>query len=1350
LTFLDADGKDLQTLTFGTPEANAVEGQGWYGNENSEIGSFQWAGKEAKRAELLLTFPEEAEAVMLSLSSLRSGIEMKVSVDGVNTASIRPGAFWHKEYIPLREAVPDYTELKEPAWIEGQSFPTFPSTDRVYVLFVPNALKDWWGAPSRESWRISDSMDTMNALTLVGMQGVINRYIPSVYISWDDAPFFNDENGVSKSEFWLPELEKDIEVIRVPLTGPDAVNFLYQRYNKLFNGTVIYDPQVPDTINLATMYAGLENRIIIAPQQTATPGIPSHLQAKDLRTLVAENQWDASSAGNYKLYKWVYDNLWPSLEHRILGMASPGPPTSEKIRPSETYSPLTMACRDYLVALRLPCIWLSPVTQPHADLFSRFLSDCPPVTPVFGFYGCDEEATVALASKHGCWVPVIMINNAPLSSGSLSVFSGVNNSPVKYQSNIDVDHLFATLGNPPILTLWNSDGDNIQYQMDRGFGPDFLFEKVQGQKFGWQTNPVLVDLAPPVWNYYVNSREEISLVSCLSGAGYAYPTLMSRDQLTAYVDFTGRYLEKSGLRVIQIDNRFGYVEPLISTYNQGLKDTGYLGAIDSLAGFPWGTSFYYSGGPAPVIYPSYVVKSINMEGVMANLFQRKPGEVLVTLAGPCPWYWDNVEQSSYLWHKGREVADPDTKSGRALLFSPSTPQDRGTVVWGPFASLAQGDYTVTYRLKVPDNTSSKPVARIYVCTVESGVRDYASRVISPNEFTAAGKYQNFTVSFSLDKCTNKVEFCIEYTGGYGDENMANINLSADIIMAEKVGGLDLPVIGSCFLTLMSDTRLSTSRTFTDQFEAQGGLVLHPDECMAAFNPEYMLGFATPILGNSNPELIEAKRLLDAGDYLGSLLATRQALRTLPDRSYGVQVSNAGRSFQTQVSGKTYVTNLIYDPSSYKIRFNTHGPPQATTQASVTLPSDIPVGRVKVSVDGEALKFTSTSSAPGTVLSLTLPSGGHSVEVELPFNEAPTSKFTYTRSGSTVADEVQFTDESTDADGMILSWSWSFGDGATSQAQNPTHRYSAKGSFTASLTVLDDDGAENVYSTQIDVANTPPQARFTYSPQSPTMRDTVQFMDASSDIDGQVTSLRWSFGDGGSSTQRNPSHTYSTKGSYTVILRVEDESGAASERQATLRVVNLAPTAAFSSTLVTPLMGQEISFRDESSDPESRLTRVEWDFGDGSTTTQSNPSHSYTRGGEYIVKLTAWDDEGASASATKAIVVTPTFTVLVRVQDLFGLPVSGAGVQVKANNQRVAEGQTDNTGVFSVRGLVSGLIDVQASSMGVTSTVSANISQDTDLLVRVNLSTGVLAAVGVVIALALILFLTRIRRPTPPQ
>ncbi|WP_292464520.1 LamG-like jellyroll fold domain-containing protein [Methanolobus sp.] len=86
-------------------------------------------------------------------------------------------------------------------------------------------------------------------------------------------------------------------------------------------------------------------------------------------------------------------------------------------------------------------------------------------------------------------------------------------------------------------------------------------------------------------------------------------------------------------------------------------------------------------------------------------------------------------------------------------------------------------------------------------------------------------------------------------------------------------------------------------------------------------------------------------------------------------------------------------------------------------------------------------------------------------------QAPSANFTYLPPDPVIYETVVFTDQSSDADGTIIAWSWNFGDGNTSTAQNPSHQYSSAGNYTVSLTVTDDDGNTDSSSRSVTVIGT---------------------------------------------------------------------------------------------------------------------------------------------------------------------------------------------------------------------------------------------------------------------------------------
>jgi PKD repeat protein len=141
----------------------------------------------------------------------------------------------------------------------------------------------------------------------------------------------------------------------------------------------------------------------------------------------------------------------------------------------------------------------------------------------------------------------------------------------------------------------------------------------------------------------------------------------------------------------------------------------------------------------------------------------------------------------------------------------------------------------------------------------------------------------------------------------------------------------------------------------------------------------------------------------------------------------------------------------------------------------------------------------------------------------------------------------FTDASSDADSAadINTWSWDFGDDATSTEQNPQHTYAAPGTYTVTLEVTDFAGASNSTSQDVTVTapgeNQAPTAAFTFT----CLSQDCTFTNSSTDPDaGDVLTYAWDFGDGNTSTDTDPVHTYdvTVADTFEVTLTTTDAGG----------------------------------------------------------------------------------------------------------------------------------------------------------------------------------------------------------------
>jgi PKD repeat protein len=184
------------------------------------------------------------------------------------------------------------------------------------------------------------------------------------------------------------------------------------------------------------------------------------------------------------------------------------------------------------------------------------------------------------------------------------------------------------------------------------------------------------------------------------------------------------------------------------------------------------------------------------------------------------------------------------------------------------------------------------------------------------------------------------------------------------------------------------------------------------------------------------------------------------------------------------------------------------------------------------------------------------------------NQSPTTQAGGPYSGS-AGIAVSFSSSgSTDPDGTIASYAWSFGDGGTSTLANPTHIYTSAGSFTATLTVTDNQGATGTDQASVTISgggggNLAPAAQ-AGGPYSGTSGSAISFSSAgSSDPDGAIASYLWDFGDGTTSTQANPAKSYAAAGSFTATLTVTDNLGATGTDQAIVTVTAPSSSATWS-------------------------------------------------------------------------------------------------------------------------------------------------------------------------------------------
>ena len=211
--------------------------------------------------------------------------------------------------------------------------------------------------------------------------------------------------------------------------------------------------------------------------------------------------------------------------------------------------------------------------------------------------------------------------------------------------------------------------------------------------------------------------------------------------------------------------------------------------------------------------------------------------------------------------------------------------------------------------------------------------------------------------------------------------------------------------------------------------------------------------------------------------------------------------------------------------------------------------------------------------------------------------------------------------------------WQSGSGASSILENPTFSYTNGGTYTVSLTVTC-NGQQYSVSKQIIIYNLP-KAEFVRTHSAGCVPTAVNFTDLSTQGDAPISTYLWTFNDGNTSNQKNPTNTFNVYGIFTVTLHIIDEHNCMSTAtEVDMVTINDNPIVNFSAVSAqncyTPF---PVTFNPQISIYNNLTYTATWDYGDGTAKGPSN-SHTYTNFGHYNVSLSVTDAAGCSTTITK--------------------------------------------------------------------------------------------------------------------
>ncbi|MEA2090720.1 MAG: NosD domain-containing protein, partial [Thermoproteota archaeon] len=215
------------------------------------------------------------------------------------------------------------------------------------------------------------------------------------------------------------------------------------------------------------------------------------------------------------------------------------------------------------------------------------------------------------------------------------------------------------------------------------------------------------------------------------------------------------------------------------------------------------------------------------------------------------------------------------------------------------------------------------------------------------------------------------------------------------------------------------------------------------------------------------------------------------------------------SSQVLITCNCTVASFNFSQQLKQISFFITGPQNSSAFCNVTIPKELLAPSASESwlviLGSEKIAFTNRTIDDCTFMNFTCTLSTHKVRIRLVKtpNLPPYADFAYFPTNPTIFDTVNFTNLSNDPDGYITHYSWDFGDGTNSSEPTPSHNYTQKETFQITLTVQDNNGSEDFICKKLMICNIPPYADFAYSPANPTVRENVQFIDNSTDLDPET-------------------------------------------------------------------------------------------------------------------------------------------------------------------------------------------------------------------------------------------------------
>ena len=419
-------------------------------------------------------------------------------------------------------------------------------------------------------------------LTLGCMQGLVNRFLSVSYL--DREGEVNDPESLLNFVLWRYNLTHEV-------VTPDAFLINQSHFAK---GLVVYDPEVPDTINVARTVAGLQDLLVVDPGRVA---VMANLTGLDVKLDLREGKWKGLS--DLDLYRKAFEDLY----------------VSSKRRPLLGSRPEVELMTDYGVATKAFFFFLNPgpfTTPGEMSLFEYFLKQSEPGVPLLGWFdqptGVEENYMVQKASAYGHF----LVGGSRLPNFSLLTAYGRGDltPPPAVASPAPVPELEATT----YLSFAVTDGDNLEFFTRRG---RHIWDQPQRGELplAWSVSPALAELAPPLLERtYLEATANDTFIAGPSGLGYFYPGFLPDGHLEPLLERTRGLMDEAHLGSVWLLNSF-------TTYETPYDDGDIEVYVDQIG--PSGILIDY--GDVPVTEPFWqeddtpVIRVFHLWGSVENL-----------------------------------------------------------------------------------------------------------------------------------------------------------------------------------------------------------------------------------------------------------------------------------------------------------------------------------------------------------------------------------------------------------------------------------------------------------------------------------------------------------------------------------------------------------------------------------------------------------------------------------------------------------------------------------------------------------------------------------------------------------